>query len=125
MSRCARLLGTSVAIVNGDRFAAAAQLQQQFGGCVVLKGAGSIVEDGQLTAVVRAGNPGMGSGGMGDVLTGVIAGLLAQGQRLGDAARLGACIHALAGDLASIDGERGMLASDLMPHIRRLVNLLE
>ena len=121
----ARLLGSSVAIVNGDRFAAAEQLQQKFGGCVVLKGAGSIVEDGQLTAVVRAGNPGMGSGGMGDVLTGVIAGLLAQGQRLGDAARLGACIHALAGDLASIDGERGMLASDLMPHIRRLVNLLE
>ena len=68
----------------------------------------------------------MASGGMGDVLTGVIAGLLAQkialGLDAGDATRLGVCLHAAAADNAAIEGERGMLASDLMPWIRKLVN---
>ena len=64
----------------------------------------------------------MASGGMGDVLTGVIAGLMAQGLTLIDAARLGVCIHALAGDRAAVAGERGIIASDLYPHIHRMVN---
>ena len=64
----------------------------------------------------------MASGGMGDVLAGVIAGLLAQGLDLLDAALCGTCVHASAADFAAQDGQRGMLASDLMPHIRRLLN---
>jgi len=64
----------------------------------------------------------MASGGMGDVLTGIIAGLSAQGLEKGDAARLGVCIHATAADNAAVDGERGLLASDLMPWIRKLVD---
>ncbi|MCH7694878.1 MAG: bifunctional ADP-dependent NAD(P)H-hydrate dehydratase/NAD(P)H-hydrate epimerase, partial [Proteobacteria bacterium] len=69
-----------------------------------------------------AGNPGMATGGMGDVLTGVIAGLLAQGLDIDDAARLGVCLHAAAADAAARQGERGMLATDLMPWLRKLVN---
>ncbi len=64
----------------------------------------------------------MASGGMGDVLTGVIAGLLAQGLEAGNAARLGVYLHARAADMASENGERGLLASDLMAGLRRLVN---
>jgi NAD(P)H-hydrate epimerase len=63
----------------------------------------------------------MASGGMGDVLTGVIAGLLAQGMSLTQAAQLGVCLHARAGDLAAEEGQRGLLASDLFPFIRRLL----
>ena len=90
---------------------------------VVLKGAGTIVAapDGALQ-VIDAGNPGMAVGGMGDVLTGVIAALRAQGLSAFDAASTGALLHALAGDAAAWDGQRGLLPSDLMPHLRRLAN---
>lgn len=59
---------------------------------------------------------------MGDVLTGVIAGLIAQGLPLDEAASLGVCLHAQAGDRAARAGQRGTLAMDLMPHLRTLVN---
>jgi len=118
----ARMLDTTTGEIHTDRFAAAVTLQDVYGGVVVLKGAGSIITDGDLPVVLRHGNPGMGSGGMGDVLTGVIAGLIAQGLQLAQAARLGACIHAVAADRAAAQGERGLLASDLMPHLRALVN---
>ena len=90
---------------------------------VVLKGAGTIIvaPDGTLR-VIDAGNPGMAVGGMGDVLTGVIAALRAQGLSAFDAASTGALLHALAGDAAAWDGQRGLLPSDLMPHLRRLAN---
>ncbi len=118
----ARLLATSTSEIQTDRLTAANALQQKYGGVVVLKGAGSIVHDGKLPVVLRAGNPGMGSGGMGDVLTGLIAALVAQGFALDDAARIGACVHANAADRAAFDGERGLLASDLLPYIRALLN---
>lgn len=76
----------------------------------------------QLPSVCVAGNPGMASAGMGDILSGVIGGLVAQGLDLNSAACLGVTVHAEAGDLASLDGERGMLASDLLPWIRKLMN---
>ena len=76
-----------------------------------------------LPVVIAAGNPGMASGGMGDVLTGIIAALLAQGLAAFDAARLGAWLHAKAADLAAqASGERGLIASDLYIPLRRLVN---
>lgn len=120
----ARLLKTTTATIQADRFTAAMKLQKKFGGVIVLKGADTIVvnEDGKITTCTL-GNPGMASGGMGDVLTGVISGLLAQGLGLSKAAELGVFIHASAGDQAAKDGERGMLALDLMPHLRRLVNV--
>ncbi len=119
----ARLLGCSTATIHADRFAAVEHLQQRYGGVAVLKGAGTLIHgDGSFPAVCSDGNPGMASGGMGDVLTGVIAGFIAQGWDLPDAAELGVCLHAAAGDRAARAGERGMLASDLMSHIRRLVN---
>ena len=91
---------------------------------VVLKGAGSIVAaPGCVPRVITAGTPGMAVGGMGDVLTGVIAALQAQGLAAFDAASCGALLHAVAGDAAVADvGERGLLATDLMPWLRRLSN---
>jgi len=123
----ARLLRCSTGEIQADRFAAAERLQQRFGGTVVLKGAGSLVASagtgGCEIAVCSAGNPGMASGGMGDVLSGVIAGLIAQGLDPADAAELGVLLHARAADrAAAASGERGMLASDLFPHLQGLVN---
>lgn len=120
----ARLLGTNTKTVQADRYAAARQLHEKFKGPVVLKGNGSIItdRDGQLF-VCDAGNPGMASGGMGDVLTGIIAGLLAQRLDIDAATKLGVSLHAAAADAAAgLEGERGLLAKDLFPHLRRLVN---
>ena len=119
----ARLLETTTADVQADRFAAVRGLARKYGAVVALKGGGTLVAnpDGRV-AVCPWGNPGMASGGTGDVLTGVIAGLLAQGLAPWDAACLGVGLHARAGDLAARAGERGMLASDLLPYLRALVN---
>jgi NAD(P)H-hydrate epimerase len=120
----ARLLGVDPADVQADRFAAADELAQRYGGVVVLKGAGTvIVGEADVPAVCTAGNPGMASGGMGDVLTGLIAGLLAQGMAPRRAAELGVCLHATAADRAAASGgERGLVASDLIARVRALVN---
>ena len=118
----ARLLSTTVAAIEADRFGAVRQLQQKYGGVVVLKGAGTLVDDGRQIWVCTAGNPGMGSGGMGDVLSGIIGALAGQGLSLAEAARVGVWIHSTAADLCAREGERGVLASDLFPYIRQLVN---
>ena len=119
-----RLLGVSAAQINDDRFAATAALVERFGGIALLKGCGTLVADESGMTLTDSGNPGMASGGMGDVLTGVIAGLMAQGLSAGDAARAGALLHGYAADEAATDGgERGLLASDLFLPLRRLVNL--
>ncbi len=119
----ARLLQCATADIVADRYQAVRELAARYGGVAVLKGAGTlIVRQGDTVRVCAAGNPGMASGGMGDVLTGVIAGLLAQGLPLFAAAQAGVLVHALAGDAAACDGERGLLASDLLPCLRRIVN---
>jgi len=121
----ARLLGLCTAEIHLDRFDMVSRLCQRFGGTVVLKGAGSLIESqGQSpVALCSDGNPGMASGGMGDVLSGIIAGLLAQGWSRPEAAEMGVCLHAAAADLAALQlGERGLLASDLMTHLHTLVN---
>lgn len=121
-----RLLGCDTEAVQADRFEAAREVQRRYGGVVVLKGAGTLVCDREgRIAVCEAGNAGMASGGMGDILTGVIAGLIAQGLSPDEAAALGVCLHALAGDRAALAGQRGTLAMDLMPHLRALVNPAE
>lgn len=119
----ARLLGTTTAQVQANRLAAARGLCQQFGCVVVLKGARTVVAAlDETPRVVAAGNPGLATGGTGDVLTGIIAALRAQGQPAFEAACTGALLHAVAGDIAAQEGERGMLASDLFAPLRRLVN---
>lgn len=119
----ARLLGCDTADIQANRFAAAAALARRHGAAVVLKGAGSLVSaPDRVTRLVDAGNPGMAVGGMGDVLTGVVAALLAQGLEAFDAAACGALLHACAGDHAAAAGERGLLPRDLLPELRRLAN---
>ena len=119
-----RLLGVPADEVQADRFAAAAAIRARYGGVCVLKGAGTVVDAGRgAVGVCVNGNPGMGTGGTGDVLTGVVAGLAAQGAGLAEAAALGVCIHGKAGDRAAArGGERGLLAGDLIGELRRLVN---
>ena len=119
----ARLLGVSSAEVQADRLSAARELQQRFGGTVVLKGAGSIVQSaGHAPYICDRGNPGMAVAGMGDVLTGLVAGIAAQCGDLELAARAAVFVHAQAGDLAARKGERGLLAGDLMDQVRACVN---
>ncbi|BFI95563.1 MAG: bifunctional ADP-dependent NAD(P)H-hydrate dehydratase/NAD(P)H-hydrate epimerase [Rhodanobacter sp.] len=119
----ARLLGGTVADVEADRFAAARSLAERFHAVVMLKGSGSLVADpnGRLD-VCPWGNPGMAAGGMGDLLTGIVAALLAQGCDAWRAACLGVGLHARAGDRAARLGERGLLAADLLAPLRALGN---
>lgn len=120
----ARLLSTTIDEVQADRFLAARVLAVNFDAVVLLKGAGTIIAaPGRTPRVIGAGNPGMAVGGMGDLLTGVIAALRAQGLEAFDAASCGALMHAVAGDAAAHSGgERGLLPSDLLPHLRRIAN---
>jgi len=120
----ARMLGQSCHEIQDDRFTAVAALQEEFGGTIILKGTGTLVYSGERPKLLCIdGNPGMASGGMGDVLTGVVAGLIAQGLAAQDAAALGVCLHAAAGDQAAkATGQRGLLAGDLMSWVRRLAN---
>jgi NAD(P)H-hydrate epimerase len=119
----ARLLGVTIDDIEKDRFAAVRELAKKHTAVVVLKGSGSLIAhpDGRLD-VCPWGNPGMASGGMGDLLTGVIAALLAQGCTAWRAACMGVGLHARAGDMAAQQGERGLLASDLLTPLRTLVN---
>jgi len=115
----ARLLKCSTTDIEQDRFASVLAIQANYGGVAILKGAGTLIASKNQCAVSTTGNPGMASGGMGDVLSGVIAGLLAQGLSLQDAAQQGVYRHGQAADRAAEkDGERGLLASDLMPYLR-------
>jgi len=122
-----RLLACSCQEVKADREKSCLLLQQKYGGICLLKGAKTLIaseEKGRIMLEACShGNPGMGSGGMGDILSGVLGGLLAQHFSLADSARLGVCIHSLSADLAAADsGERGLLATDLLPYIHKLVN---
>ena len=121
----ARLLGMGTREIQADRFAAVRELVASYGGVCVLKGAGTLIAslyDG-VVSVCDRGNPGMASGGMGDVLTGVIAALRAQGLSPRDAACLGVWVHAAAGDDAAAQGgEIGLIASDLLAFVRARLN---
>jgi hydroxyethylthiazole kinase-like uncharacterized protein yjeF len=111
----ARLLHTNIDALQADRKHAIRALQQRYGGVMVLKGASTLIatNDKPLYCCLD-GNPGMASAGMGDLLSGIIAGLVAQGLTPWRAARAGVLLHAMAGDrVAAKQGERGLLASDL------------
>ena len=118
----ARLLEVSGEAIQRDRLGAVLALRARFGGVWVLKGAGTLMagEDGVYQCA--HGHPGMASGGMGDVLGGMLAALLAQGMQASVAARLGVVLHGAAGERAAqAEGGRGVLALDLLPHARVLL----
>ncbi len=114
-----RLVGSSIPDVAAVRISVAQDFARTFGVYLVLKGARTIiVAPNGMAAINGSGNPGMASGGMGDVLTGVIAALLAQGYPVWNACRLGVYVHGLAGDLVAMEqGEIGMTATDLMERL--------
>jgi len=120
----ARLLQLSTREVQQDRLHAVQTLQHRYGGSVLLKGSGSLLAhpDGEIHLCAN-GNPGMASGGMGDVLSGLTGGILAQGFEAKRALNIAVTLHACAADLCAMDtGERGMLASDLISKARALLN---
>ena len=120
MGRLARL---SADEVQSDRERLAREFAKKYRVVVALKGHATVVASFDGTVYVNdTGNPGMASGGCGDVLTGMIAGLLGQKLSLFDAARLGVYLHGLAGDLAAAEqGEIGLLASDLADRIPQAI----
>jgi hydroxyethylthiazole kinase-like uncharacterized protein yjeF len=119
-----RLLGVTTQEIQHDRLTALDQLLERFEGTIVLKGAGTLVgARGRTPGVCERGNPGMASAGTGDVLTGAIAGILAQCRDPWAAARVGVLVHAMAGDAAARGGERGVLASDVARELHNAVNL--
>ncbi|GAB2198620.1 NAD(P)H-hydrate dehydratase [Sessilibacter sp. MAH4] len=120
----ARLLDKTIAEVQSDRVAAACALAEKYSAWVVLKGAGTVIASPeQEVFLCPYGNPGMASGGMGDVLTGVLAALIAQGFETGLAVKLAVCLHSKAADqLAQQYGARGLLAGDVIATARALFN---
>lgn len=120
----ARLLGIDTAEIQRDRLSALHRLVERYGGTVVLKGAGTLVgAAGKTPGLCEQGNPGMASAGMGDVLTGAIAGILAQCRDPWLATRAAVLVHAMAGDTVARGGERGLLAGDVARELRSAVNI--
>lgn len=118
-----RLLEIEVPLLQKNRIKSAITLHTATGGTVVLKGAGTLITDGDVMYLCNAGNPGMASGGMGDVLSGIIGALLAQKLSPVDAARVGVYAHSTAADIcAAQNGERGLKATDLIPYVRLILN---
>jgi ADP-dependent NAD(P)H-hydrate dehydratase len=110
----ARMRGVDTKLIQGDRVAHATAFAKEHGVIVVLKGHGSVVTDGERVVINSTGNPGMATGGTGDVLTGLTGALLAQKMAPFDAARLAVYLHGLAGDLAAAAlSQPGLIASDL------------
>ncbi|HET7371675.1 MAG TPA: NAD(P)H-hydrate dehydratase [Gammaproteobacteria bacterium] len=118
-----RLLGCDTSEIQADRFAAVQELSRRYDAVVILKGAGTLVSaPGEIPALVDRGNPGMASGGMGDILTGIVASIWGQTDSAFDAARVGAFAHATAGDRAAAGGQRGLAALDLVAELRAVLN---
>jgi len=120
----ARLLGTTADAVQQDRPGAALALQSRYGGVVVLKGLGTLVL-GRSLHLCDLGNPGMASGGMGDVLTGVVAALRGQGLQAEDAACCGVWFHSRAADRAAGRGSAGLTAGDVIAELQGVVGEVE
>jgi ADP-dependent NAD(P)H-hydrate dehydratase len=121
----ARLLGSDIAAVQADRQGLAVRFAAEHGLVVVLKGHGTIVTDGRRVSVNTTGNPGMATGGTGDVLGGLIAALVGQGLEAFAAAQLGVYLHGSAGDLARDElGEVSLIASDLLTYLPRAFRAL-
>lgn len=121
----ARLLAISVAEVKKNRKATAKKLYEKYKAITVLKGKGTLIYDGKKMVKCSHGNAGMASAGMGDILSGIIAALLAQKLSPKNAAILGVNIHAIAGDMvAKNQGKIGMVATDLLQYLPKIINKL-
>jgi NAD(P)H-hydrate epimerase len=123
----ARMLRTDASAVQRDRVGAVQALVNKYGGAALLKGHGTLIASNEIDYpwLVRAGNPGMATAGMGDVLTGLTAAVLAQVDDrtpLADIAAAAGWAHASAGDRAAEHGERGLIATDLLQELRACVN---
>ena len=119
-----RLLGIPTDEIQSDRLSALDRLIERYGGTVVLKGAGTLVgRAGQPPGLCERGNPGMATAGMGDVLTGAVAGVFAQCRDTWQAARVAVLAHAMSGDAAARGGQRGLLAGDVARELRATINL--
>jgi NAD(P)H-hydrate epimerase len=119
----ARLLSLTAAAVQADRLAALERLVRTRGGRIVLKGAGTLIgAAGAVPQICERGNPGMAIPGMGDVLTGTIAGILGQCRDAELAVAAAVFAHASAGDALARVGERGILAGDVIRELRNWVN---
>lgn len=121
------MLDCDVRNIEQDRFGALKQLSERFSSHVVLKGAGSLIGNHQKVSVCGDGNPGMASGGMGDVLTGITASLMAQYLKaqpsaLHDVISAAVCLHSAAADEGAKQGQSSLLASDLLVELRQLLN---
>ncbi len=115
-----RMTGIETAVIQQDRQKYAAEFARRNEVVLVLKGHQTIITDGKRLAVNQTGNSGLATGGTGDVLTGLITGLLAQRMTAFEAAQLGVHVHGLAGDLAAEElSKPGMIASDLLRRIGR------
>jgi len=119
----ARLLQQECSAIQENRFEAVRALQSHYGGTTILKGNGTLIRNpAGNNWLSPLGNPGMATAGMGDLLSGIIGGFLAQGLTTEEASIAGVLTHAMAGDYAATEGERGMVTSDLLPWIRKIVN---
>ncbi len=123
----ARLLNVSTQDIAQDRFTSVQQLSEQFHSHVVLKGAGTLIGDDQHISICTDGNPGMASGGMGDVLTGILVGMMAQTlsslpEALHAIVSGAVCLHSASADEAAKQGMTSLMASDLLVELRQLLN---
>ncbi|MDE0309413.1 MAG: NAD(P)H-hydrate dehydratase [Acidiferrobacterales bacterium] len=123
LGEAARLLGTTTDMIRTERLNTASKIVERYGGVCVLKGQNTVISTNEENWICMRGNPGMATAGMGDVLTGVICGIWGAGTNMAVAARAGVWIHAVAGDESAADqGQVGLMATDLLPGIRRAVN---
>lgn len=119
----ARLMQNNIPSVEGHRYDVVRAISARYDAVTVLKGAGSLIASQENVWVCENGNPGMATAGMGDVLSGILGALLAQNMSIRLSAIFGTCLHSYAADLAAREnGQRGLLAGDLYPYIRRLIN---
>ena len=122
----ARLMRSSVAQVQAGRSECAVRFARDHHVVLVLKGHGTVVTDGERIYINSTGNPGMATGGSGDVLTGLLSALIAQGMTSFDAAVLGVYAHGLAGDLAARElGKVSLIASDLLDYLPDALRTVE
>jgi len=119
----AALLHCDVASIEADRFVAVRAIAKQYGGICLLKGAGTLISDGEQVVINNSGNAGMATAGMGDVLSGIISALVMQSDNNFYSTCLAAYIHGAAADIiANKNGQRGLLASDLFIPLQQLLN---
>lgn len=121
----ATLLKTTSAAVQQDRFESADKIVKRYGGICVLKGAGTLISDGESRLVCDCGNAALSTAGTGDLLTGAIASFVAQGLSIKNAATTAVWVHGHAAEIVAPGGERGWLASDFLPAMRAAVQSLE